>query len=143
MGTGATRDYDVGPKNHWRRTIWNEILRRTAGQEKEKLILFLAGPQDLDRNVALQKGVPDLRRRLTHVEDDRIGTGEKGHRRCRRLDPRERRPVASSLPTFAGRTALWPSMPPADDSPDTGVSGPPCIARRRALTVRVDGFIDG
>jgi hypothetical protein len=59
MGTGATRDYDVGPKNHWRRTIWNEILRRTAGQEKEKLILYLAGPQDLDRKVALQKGVPD------------------------------------------------------------------------------------
>ncbi len=28
MGTGATRDYDVGPKNHWRQTIWNEILRR-------------------------------------------------------------------------------------------------------------------
>ena len=24
---------------------------------------------------------------------------------------------------------LWPSMLPADDSPDTGVSGPPCIAR--------------
>lgn len=59
MVTGATRDYDVGPKNHWRRTIWNEILRRTAGQEKEKLILYLAGPQDLDRKVALQKGVPD------------------------------------------------------------------------------------
>ena len=32
----------------------------------------------------------------------------------------------------------WPSMPPADDSPDTGVSGPPCVARRRALTSRVD-----
>jgi len=59
MGTGASRNYDVGPKNHWRRTIWNEILRRTAGQEKEKLILYLAGPQDLDRKVALQKGVPD------------------------------------------------------------------------------------
>jgi hypothetical protein len=59
MGTGATHDYDVGPKNNWRRTIWNEILRRTDGQEKEKLILYLAGPQDLDRKVALQKGVPD------------------------------------------------------------------------------------
>ena len=46
-----------------------------------------------------------------------------------------RRPIASSLPTFDGRTALWPSMPPADDTPDAGVSGPPCTARRRALTV--------
>lgn len=59
MGTGATRDYDLGPKNHWRRTIWNEVLRRTAGREKEELILYLAGPQDLDRKVALQKSVPD------------------------------------------------------------------------------------
>jgi hypothetical protein len=59
MVTGATRDYDVGRKNHWRRTIWNEILRRTAGQEKQNVVLYLAGPQDLDRTVALQKGVPD------------------------------------------------------------------------------------
>lgn len=59
MGRGATRNYDVSKKNHWRRTIWNEVLRRTAGEEKEKLILYLAGPQDLDRQVAVQKGVPD------------------------------------------------------------------------------------
>ena len=55
MGTGATRDYDVGPKNHWRRTIWNEILRRTAGQEKEKLILYLAGPQILIGKLRFRK----------------------------------------------------------------------------------------
>jgi hypothetical protein len=90
--------------------------------------VYRARDTKLDRDVAI-KVLPswDLRRRLTHLEDDGIGTGEKGHRRCRRLDPRERRPVASSLPTFAGRTALWPSTPPADDSPDTCVSGPPCI----------------
>jgi hypothetical protein len=75
MGTGATRDYDVGPKNHWRRTIWNEILRRTAGQEKENLILYLAGPQDLDRKVALQKGVPD--QNLVAIPKDTGGVYEQ------------------------------------------------------------------
>jgi hypothetical protein len=56
--TGAERSYKNGPKNHWRRTVWNEVLRRTAGREKTQPILYLAGPEDLDRAVAVSKGVP-------------------------------------------------------------------------------------
>jgi len=57
--TGATRDYRNGRKNNWRRTIWNDVLHRTAGREKNELILYLAGPQDNDRAIAVSKGVPD------------------------------------------------------------------------------------
>ena len=56
--TGATKDYRFGPKNNWRRAVWNEVLRRTDGREKTHPILYLAGPQDLDRAVAIDKGVP-------------------------------------------------------------------------------------
>lgn len=55
---GETRNYKSGQKNNWRRTIWNEVLSRTNGREKTELILYLAGPQDLDRQIAVEKGVP-------------------------------------------------------------------------------------
>ena len=58
MINGATKNYKFGQKNNWRRTLWNEIFRRTGGREKQELILYLAGPQDLDRIVAEQKGAP-------------------------------------------------------------------------------------
>lgn len=58
MSAGSHRDYKNGIKNHWRRTVWNEVLGRTRGREKKELILYLAGPQDLDREVAISKGVP-------------------------------------------------------------------------------------
>jgi hypothetical protein len=56
--TGATRNYNNGPKNHWRRTVWNEVLRRTDGRHKTDPILYLSGPQNIDRDVAVKKGVP-------------------------------------------------------------------------------------
>lgn len=56
---GSSKDYDYGQKNNWRRAIWNEVLRRTAGREKVEPVLYLAGPDDLDRAVAISKGVPN------------------------------------------------------------------------------------
>jgi hypothetical protein len=56
---GSRLDYKFSSKNHWRRTIWNDVLRRTNGREKKEVILYLPGKDDLDRNVALSKGVPD------------------------------------------------------------------------------------
>jgi hypothetical protein len=55
---GSTRDYRVGRKNNWRRWGWNRLLERTGGAELQDPILYLAGPQDLDRAVAVAKGVP-------------------------------------------------------------------------------------
>ena len=51
-------DYSFGSKNHWRRTIWNDILRRTGGKENDGVILYLPGAGDLDRKIATSKGVP-------------------------------------------------------------------------------------
>lgn len=56
--SGAVKDYKYGPKNNWRRTVWNDVLRRTHGLHKHYPVLYLAGPQDLDREVAIAKGVP-------------------------------------------------------------------------------------
>ncbi len=78
---GSAKDYDFGQKNHWRRTIWNEILRRTKGREKSEVILYLSGPKDLDRAIAISKGVPPLNliavdRKLDSVESVRsLGGG--------------------------------------------------------------------
>lgn len=56
--SGAIKDYKFGQKNNWRRSMWNEVLSRTAGREKHQPILYLAGSGDLDRPVATSKGVP-------------------------------------------------------------------------------------
>lgn len=55
---GSTKDYNFGPKNHWRRTQWNEVLRRTKGREKSELVIYLPGSQDIDRTISTAKGVP-------------------------------------------------------------------------------------
>lgn len=55
---GSTKDYDFGQKNHWRRSLWNSILSRTEGSHKHLPVLYLCGPQDLDRQIATSKGVP-------------------------------------------------------------------------------------
>lgn len=60
MTRGSTHEYKFGQKNNWRRWQWNDVLRRTAGREKYEPILYLAGPNDLDRAVAISKGVPSL-----------------------------------------------------------------------------------
>lgn len=58
MGDGAFKEYKFGQKNNWRRAIWNEVLTRTCNAHKVSPVLYLAGPEDLDRPIALAKGVP-------------------------------------------------------------------------------------
>jgi hypothetical protein len=58
--SGSTRSYRFGAKNHWRRTVWNDVLSRTNRREKREPVLYLAGPDDADRPVAVSKGVPAL-----------------------------------------------------------------------------------
>ncbi len=67
--TGSTRDYRNGIKNNWRRSVWNEALRRTNGTEKHFPVLYMPGSEDLDRPVAEAKGVP--RQNLIAVDRDR------------------------------------------------------------------------
>jgi hypothetical protein len=54
---GATRDYRNGRKNNWRRWGWNRLAERIDSSMRNCPILYLAGPQDLDRAVAVSKGI--------------------------------------------------------------------------------------
>lgn len=58
MERGESKDYDFDVKNEWRRMIWNKVLRRTRGREKSECILYLPGSEDLDRAIAIRRGVP-------------------------------------------------------------------------------------
>ncbi len=77
---GATKDYKFGQKNHWRRTIWNEMLRRTNGREKTESIIYLAGQDDLDRSVAVEKGVPSDR--LIAIDRDAVNVDSIRQKKC-------------------------------------------------------------
>jgi hypothetical protein len=44
------------------------VLKSTKGREKKEIILYLAGPEDLDRKIAIKKGVPE--HNLIAVEND-------------------------------------------------------------------------
>lgn len=56
--TGATHDYTDGPKKHWVRWGWNRVVDRAGVLIKAWPTLYLAGPQDNDRAIAIAKGVP-------------------------------------------------------------------------------------
>src|SRR4030042_4063802 len=59
MSKGAEKNYKFGQKNNWRRRVWNEIvyrLKKSKRLPKDALVLYLAGEQDLDRKIAIEKG---------------------------------------------------------------------------------------
>lgn len=55
MSKPGIGNYKFGQKNHWRRTAWNEIASRVKDRKNAR-ILYLAGEQNLDSQVAEQKG---------------------------------------------------------------------------------------
>lgn len=48
-------EYKNGPKNQWRRTLWNAIADATPDRRNE-LVLYLPGSKDLDRPEAVRRG---------------------------------------------------------------------------------------
>lgn len=52
---GATMNYKFGMKANWRRTVHNQILQRLNQSPRECVVLYLAGPQDLDRPEFLRR----------------------------------------------------------------------------------------
>lgn len=56
---GDHYDYKFGPKNQWRRSIWNQIVDRLEVKPKDAIVLYLAGQSDLDRQVAKSKNFRD------------------------------------------------------------------------------------
>lgn len=55
MKAGVEKQYKFGQKNNWRRRVWNEAASRIA-DKKSALVLYMPGPNDLDRPIALSKG---------------------------------------------------------------------------------------
>jgi hypothetical protein len=49
-------NYKFGTKANWRRWQWNRIVERLAVPVRDAVVVYLAGPEDLDRPVALSKG---------------------------------------------------------------------------------------
>lgn len=56
MRNGATRNYYGGIKNNWRRTVHNRIQDMLPVSPSNAVVLYLAGPQDLDRQEFLRRG---------------------------------------------------------------------------------------
>lgn len=54
--SGAEHDYKFGPKNNWRRWLWNRIIERLSVPPKDATVLYLAGEADRDRDEALRRG---------------------------------------------------------------------------------------
>lgn len=63
MSKSSIRNYRFGQKNNWRRTEWNDIVQRVRyshGRDNDLPILYLPGPSDIDRSIAIAKGVHPL-----------------------------------------------------------------------------------
>lgn len=55
----GVNDYLFEDKNRWRIMVWSRIvgrLKRCGKKPQDCLVVYLAGPQDLDRAVAMRKG---------------------------------------------------------------------------------------
>jgi len=50
------KDYKFGRKNQWRRTLWNQIRARVQVSPAEAVVVYLAGPDNLDRTEAMRRG---------------------------------------------------------------------------------------
>lgn len=48
--------YTAGQKKNWRRWQWNRIIERLAVPVRDAVVLYLVGPEDVDREVAVAKG---------------------------------------------------------------------------------------
>lgn len=69
MSNGACMEYNFGQKKNWRRWAWNRVIERLRIPPAEALVVYLAGANDFDREVALQKGFKECN--LIAVERDK------------------------------------------------------------------------
>lgn len=65
---GRKQQYKFGTKNNWRARVWNRAVSRMAVPPRDAVALYLAGPDDLDRPLAVRKGFDPLN--LIAVNDD-------------------------------------------------------------------------
>jgi len=53
---GHAHDYGFGQKNNWRRWAWNRLAERIDVPARDAIVLYLAGAEDRDRRIALERG---------------------------------------------------------------------------------------
>lgn len=70
MANPGIDNYDFPEKKRWRKDVWREIARRTNNKRK-KLVLYLAGEQDLDREQAIKHGFSPWNMIAVEVNSDR------------------------------------------------------------------------
>lgn len=49
-------NYAFAQKDHWRRYVWNQLRDRVKVHPRDAVVIYLAGAQNLDREVAIKKG---------------------------------------------------------------------------------------
>lgn len=70
INTGL-ENYKFGTKNNWRRWAWNEATKRlkeSGKSPRNAVVAYLAGPQDIDRKIAIEKGYDN--RNLIAIDND-------------------------------------------------------------------------
>lgn len=70
MGKVGIDDYRFSEKNKWRLKVWSELARRVKNPKTAR-ILYLAGEQDLDREIAKKKGFRPYNMIAVEMDDDR------------------------------------------------------------------------
>jgi hypothetical protein len=66
---GEVLTYKFGQKNNWRNRCWNIIAESHKKRLADAKVLYLCGPEDLDREVAIRKGFKD--KNLFAVSNDK------------------------------------------------------------------------
>lgn len=54
--SGASKDYGFGNKNQWNRWFWNRVDELLMVDKWDARVMYLAGPRDHDRTMALRHG---------------------------------------------------------------------------------------
>lgn len=82
VNTGL-EDYKFGQKNNWRRWAWNEATKRlkeSGKSPREAIVVYLAGPQDIDRKIANEKGYDN--RNLIAIDNDKNVVKSIRNKKC-------------------------------------------------------------
>ena len=78
-------DYTRKPKEEWRRWVWNRVteripkVARDGSRRADATVLYLVGPNDLDREVALSKGFRGFNVIAVDIDEECIVKVRKAH----------------------------------------------------------------
>lgn len=76
-------DYKFGRKNNWRRWKWNQIvnkLKDIGKNPRDAIILYLCGPSDIDREIAISKGISNENLIAVDFNESNISTIRKNNK---------------------------------------------------------------